>query len=227
MKSFNKDIYNRNLRDMRSLDKQEYKNTFYSWILDIANGFGTDQVAVGILDRNDIIQECYLAFEVAWGNVDWDAIHAIRDEDERKAMTWSYIKKSVKLKVRNALAYVKDGVRTYSVDGARLGKSVDDFLTILFYDFHEDAKSVWDEPTSMWDTEKLANGLDISMRTFLSNEDRIILEKFYGIDCDRLSLKQIAELNQRSHDAIRKRKIRAVKNLNREEVKSIIRENFS
>ena len=227
MKSFNKDIYNRNLRDMRSLDKQEYKNTFYSWILDIANGFSTDQVRVGALDRNDIIQECYLAFEVAWNRCDWDAIHAIRDEDERKAMTWSYIKKSVKLDVRNAINYVKDGIRTYGINGSRLGNSVDDFLSILFHEFHESARSIWEEPVDLWDAEKLARGLDEAMRVFLSDNDRITLELFYGIDCDKQSLKDIAIQMNTNHNAIRIKKMRNLEKLNNEETKRIIRENFS
>lgn len=225
MRSFNRDIYNRNLRDLRSLDKTVFKNTFYSWVMDVANGFPTDQVRVGIVDRNDIIQECFLAFENAWNNLDWDAIHAAQ-EQEQPAIIWGYLKKSIKLKVRNRLTYIKDGIRTYSVDGNRLGNSVDDFLSILFDSFYEDAISVWEEPVSLYDIERLANGLDEAMRIYLSDNDRRTIEYFYGIDCDKQSLKQIANIFNTNQNNITVRKKRAIAKLNREEVKQIIRKNF-
>lgn len=226
MKSFNKDIYNRNLKDMRySFDATQEKDSYYTWVMDIANGFPTDQVSVGCLDRNDIIQECFLAFENAWNNLDWDAIQNV-SEDERKAIIWSYIKKSIKLKVRNRITYVKDGIRTYSVDGNRLGKSVDDFLSILFDNFYEDSIPVWDEPVNLYDIERLANGLDEAMRVYLSDNDRRTIEYFYGIDCDKQSLKDIAVIFNTNQNNITVRKKRALKKLNREEVKQIIRKNF-
>ena len=225
MKSFNKDIYNRNLRDLRSLDKTILKNTYYSWVMDIANGFPTDQVSVGCLDRNDIMQECFLAFENAWNNLDWDAIHVTNEEDQSKII-WSYIKKSIKLKVRNRITYVKDGIRTYSVDGARLGKSVDDFLSILFDNFYEDSIPIWEEPVSLWDIEMLAKGLDEAMRAKLKDNTRVILEMFYGIDTDRMSAKEIADYQQTTPKAVFRKKDEALKKLNCEETIQIIRKNF-
>ena len=168
MKSFNKDIYNRNLRDMRhSFDTTQLKDSYYTWVMDIANGFPTDQVSVGCLDRNDIIQECFLAFENAWRRFDWNAIQNV-SEDEQKAWIWSYVKKTIKLDVRNSLNYIKDGVRTYGINGSRLGNSVDDFLSILFDNFYEDSIPVWEEPVNLWDIEMLAKGLDEAMREYLS-----------------------------------------------------------
>ena len=225
MKSFNKDIYNRNLRDLRSLDKTILKNTYYSWVMDIANGFPTDQVSVGCLDRNDIMQECFLAFENAWNNLDWDAIHVTNEEDQPKII-WSYIKKSIKLKVRNRITYVKDGIRTYSVDGTRLGKSVDDFLSILFDNFYEDSIPIWEEPVSLWDIEMLAKGLDEAMRAKLKDNTRVILEMFYGIDTDRMSAKEIADYQQTTPKAVFRKKDEALKKLNCEETIQIIRKNF-
>ena len=225
MKSFNKDIYNRNLKDLRSLDKTILKNTYYSWVMDIANGFPTDQVSVGCLSRNDIMQECFLAFEEAWNNLDWDAIHESPEEEQPKII-WSYIKKSIKLRVRSRINYVKDGIRTYGINGSRLGDSVDDFLSILFDNFYEDSIPVWEEPVNLWDIEKLAIGLDESMRVFLSDNDRRTLEYFYGIDCDKQSLIEIAKLFNTNQNNITVRKKRAIDKLRTEEVKEIIRKNF-
>ena len=225
MRSFNRDIYNRNLRDLRSLDKTILKNTYYSWVMDIANGFPTDQVRVGALDRNDIMQECFLAFENAWNNLEWDAIHAVNEHEQPKII-WSYLKKSIKLKVRNRISYLKDGIRTYSVDGNKLGNSVDDFLSILFDNFYEDAIPVWEEPINLWDIEMLARGLDEAMRTYLTDNDRRTIEYFYGIDCDKQSLKDIAIIFNTNQNNITVRKKRAINKLNREEVKQIIRKNF-
>ena len=225
MKYFNNTIYNLNLKDMRSLDKDVHKNTYYSWVLDIADSFVTDQVSVGCLSRNDIIQEAYLAFEEAWLRLDWDAIHRAPAE-QQPAIIWAYIKKSVKLNTRNAINYVKDGVRTYKVNGGRLGDSIDDFLSILFNDFHEDSSPVWEEPVSMWDIERLAVGLDEAMRDKLSNLERQTLELFYGIDCDRVTLKNLSDSMSINQSTLTNKKKRALLKMNNDDVVRIIRNNF-
>ena len=223
MKSFNKDIYNRNLKDLRSLDKNELKNTYYSWVLDIASGFPTDQVSVGCLDRNDIMQECFLAFENAWGNLDWDAIH--ENAINEPAMVWAFLKKSIKNKVRNRISRFKDGVKVVWNNGIN-SKNLDDFLTILFQDFHEDAPQMWPTTPSMWDAEKLHDGLQESMRHSLKDVDRLIVEYFYGIDNEKLTYKKISEIFSLSENTVRKRKQRAVEKLNNEDTKKIIRNFF-
>ena len=225
MKHFNNTIYNLNLKDMRSLDKDVHKNTYYSWVLDIADSFVTDQVSVGCLSRNDIIQEAYLAFEVAWSNLDWNAIQGAKEE-QHPAIIWAYLKKSVKLKVRNAITYVKDGIRTHSIDGVKLGNSVDDFLSILFNDFHEDCGTVWEEPVSMWDIERLAIGLDKVMEELLAPVEKRTLEMYYGIDCEKVSLKVLADMFNTNQNAITVRKLRSLRKMDNSEAIGIIRNNF-
>ena len=110
MKRFDRDTYRRNLKDVsQSVSDDPFKiETYLRGAFDIANSFNTDEQASGILDKNDLIQECNYIMCRAWENIDWESV---RESKNPQAIIWSYLKKTIKLQVRDRVHNQKDGVR--------------------------------------------------------------------------------------------------------------------
>lgn len=190
------------------------------WVPTIAGSFNREYPSIGILDMNDLIQAGNLHLIQAIKALDWDRINAAH-EDERRAMIWSYIKRRVKNGIRKEIDYYKDSMRTHRSDGSKRSNApLDNHLTMLFPDFFEGdyAHIIDEESDSSWDIEQLAMGLDRAMREILSDKERMILEASYGIDCEKVSIKELANVWKMSEIGIKKSKQRAIDKLKNNEL---------
>ena len=198
MKNYDIEIYRRHLRDLPESEDPFKIETYMKGVLDLANGFNTEEQASGVLDKNDILQECYYILVKTWNKLD---LNAIREEaDNPQAYIWSYLKTTVKLQARDWIHAQKDGQRIpknkrYDITET---KNVDDFLTQLFpADFFADnAESLgltYEESFTRYDIEHLGVGLDNAMSRYLSNKEKLVLELHFGVDRAKMSSKKIAE----------------------------------
>ena len=179
-----------------------------AWTPKIAITFSREYAASGTLDLNDLVGIANLHMVNAVRNFDWereikvpgvkDAYVKIKDINPKEyaAVIWKYVKKSVTLKLRNEITRFKDPMRTHRVDGSKRSNApMDDFLTQLFPDFfNEEFTGIIDViDTSSWEIEQLAVGLEVLMNEVLSFKEKDIIKMSYGIDCDKWSIKKIAE----------------------------------
>ena len=227
MKNFDRYTYQAHLSELPKCEDPFTVECYMRGALDIANGFNTEENAAGILDKNDMIQECYLALVEAWSRLDWDEVKAA---DEPQARIWAFLKKSIKLKARERVHNTKDGIRIPHSKRWDITetKNVDDFLTQLFPPdfFSENDERLGlldDEYIGRYDIMILGEALDDVMRKHLSRNEQIVLESLFGVDRDQRSTKEVAIQLGTNENNIRKIKSRALKQLDTEEVKDYLK----
>ena len=230
MKNYDIEIYRTHLRDLPESSDPLKMETYLRGVLDIANGFNTEEQASGVLDKNDIVQECYYILAKTWPKMDWDAIHEL-PEDEQQPYIWHYLKTTIKLQARDRIHEQKDGQRIPHYKRYEIAetKNVDDFLTQLFPAefFAENAESLgltYEESITRYDIEQLGIGLDNAMSNYLSNKEKLVLESCFGVDRPKLSSKQIAKDLGITVSNVDKTKFVALNKLKTEETKNYLKD---
>ena len=230
MKNFDKENYQRHLRDLKIEETTDpfLVTTYLRGAFDIANSFNTEEVASGILTRNDMIQECYYILCKAWAGLNWDAI---QKADNPKGHIWAYLKKTISLQARDRIHAQKDGVRIPF--GARWGdqdvKNVDDFLTMLFptewfAENDERLDLIEYNYNTRYDVEQLGLAFEDVFTKYLSEKETLVVAMSFGIGTDRLSGKEISKRLNISDSNVRKIKQRSFQKLNNEDVKNYLQE---
>ena len=228
MKNYDISLYRKHVGEIVKCEDPYNIECYMRGVLDIAlnpKNFNTEEQASGILDKNDIIQECYVALVNAWGNIDWDAI---RGSDEPQAKIWAYLKKTIKLDARNAIHDKKDGIRIPHGKRWELNetKDVDDFLSQLFppdfFSENAEAMGLYEEQITRYDIEQLGIGLDNVMEKHLSSKEKLVLEYYFGVDRPQKSYKYIAKMLNTTESNVRKIKQRGLEALDCQEVKDYL-----
>ena len=230
MKNFDIDNYQRHLRDLKESETTDplLVTTYMRGAFDIANSFNTEEVASGILSRNDMIQECYNALLDAWTNMDWDAIHGA---DNSRAKIWAFLKKSIQLKARERIHNTKDGVRIPHGKRWEINetKNVDDFLSQLFpIDWFSENDERLDLVeygyNTRYDVEQLGLAFNDVFNQTLTQNECFVIETSFGLDCKPQSNKKIAEIMNTSEANVRKIKQRGMEKIKTEEIKDYLKE---
>ena len=228
MKNYDISLYRKHVGEIVKCEDPYNIECYMRGVLDIAlnpKNFNTEEQASGILDKNDIIQECYVALVNAWGNIDWDAI---RGSDEPQAKIWAYLKKTIKLDARNAIHDKKDGIRIPHGKRWELNetKDVDDFLSQLFppdfFSENAEAMGLYEEQITRYDIEQLGIGLDNVMEKHLSSKEKLVLEYYFGVDRPQKSYKYIAKMLNTTESNVRKIKQRGLESIDCQEVKDYL-----
>lgn len=225
MKFFSGKIANIHQRELKELDNTEFNN-FMSRIGIVGRRIPKEYARIGVLDANDITQECYLLFLTAWNRIDWDWIESL-PEDEREPSIWTFLKKTVEKSIKRNINNYRNGVR---IPEYKLAEDMEKTpYEVLFPTFFksEFAKAAADVGSTAWDTELLAMGLEDAMDGILSFKEKDILKRFYGIDQDKESMQQIAVYYKTSGSYIAKAKHKAISKLRKHpETKKIIEKYF-
>ena len=231
MKNFDKENYQRHLRDLKIEETKDpfLVTTYLRGAFDIANSFNTEEVASGVLSRNDMIQECYFALCKAWANLNWDAIH---EADNPQGHIWAYLKKNIDLDARHKVHEQKDGIRiprNKRWEGFQDTKNVDDFLSQLFptewFAENDERLDLIDyNYNTRYDVEQLGLAFEDVFTKYLSEKETLVVAMSFGIGTDRLSGKEISKRLNISDSNVRKIKQRSFQKLNNEDVKNYLQE---
>lgn len=209
---------------------------YIEWPKSLANIFERSYPRIGVLDLTDLIQEGYCSFYRAWSKLDWDLINNA-DESIRPGIITNYLKLNIKNGIRRAIARDRDTIRipesyyTNNPHGKAYGGKYDNnyqidiFLTRTFSAFfNEFYLDVADEPYS-YDQELLNDMLHNVMDEQLTNTEKIVLCKYFGIDepyDNKCSVSKIAQWFNKSEIWVKKQKANALKKMKQEHVKEII-----
>ena len=201
----------------------------------------TDYASVGILDLNDLFQEAYLAFLMAYDNIDWNKVNEVH-ENERGAVVWSFLKKSTILKFEENVRAIKDGVKVpkremflYKDSPIKTGNANYNMVTKLFSQLEKTFSNNEDEVAlTKWETDLVGAFLEVHMDEFLDltrdgnrdfkKNEREVMKALYGIDQPKKTYKELSDFYGIGQSTIRKVKERALKRLQDEESKQKIAE---
>ena len=190
-----------------------------------------EYASIGIMDRNDLIQEAYTCFLEAYANVDWKAIEKSSNPE---AALWSYLKKRTVFRVQSSIWGNKDGMRLtdYAIKKAKKEENTDNMkvITSLFSQLDKVFfRNQEDTAVTKWETDLLGYFLESKMDDYLDIKadgsrnymgiEREVISRFYGIDTPTETLKEIGESYEKDASTMRKVKQRALDKLKNDDLK--------
>ena len=197
-----------------------------------------EYASIGIMDRNDLIQEAYVSFVETWARIDWKKVDSL-PEDQRTPFVWSYIKKSVVRRVHDSVLMLKDGIRVPHRElyyesykdrkQTRENENIYNITTlfnkldVIFFRNQEDTA------LTKWETDILGYFLESKMDDHLDKKadgtrnymgiERDVISRFFGIDTPSETLKEIGESYEKDASTMRKVKQRALAKLKNDDLK--------
>jgi RNA polymerase sigma factor (sigma-70 family) len=168
----------------------------------IARKFSTSQQASGVMTINDLIQEGVIGLIAAVDKIDWNQI---TDSTEPQRTLNSFLSKRIKGAIRRAIDINRGNIRIpeHKLNDMRKNSEQEKKMVQIFFNsvFHSLDETDEDNNTfyEIADNAKEYN-IDIMnkyllsiMETHLSIKEYDVLRMSYGLDCDKMSAKEIAD----------------------------------
>ena len=196
-------------------------------VIQIANTFCREAVAIGALNYQDLIQSGYLGLLEAWDRVDWDKINASPNPD---GQLWSFLKKRIRGAIRRSIdkygSHISTPINKMEEARSKMDfKGIDKVLVNIFPKFFDEELPIWDDHSS-WESVQLEEIINDELYKIERNADhRHIFLNLFGIGVEKLTAKKVAENYRMSEIGVKKIKAKILQKLNNEEFKTII-ENF-
>lgn len=216
MKHYNKTNYARYKEDLNTsisnmegkfwdeYSKDELIIKFMPYAEDIARSFSTAEKISGILSIEDLIQEANLSLVHAINRLDFEIINM---EDDVNKQIKGFISKRIRGGIRRAIDSHRGDIRIpeYKLTEMRKDNGKDHALVEMFFNsvfLSIDDKMGSDSENSFEVEDKhdayniiLMNKYILSlMRKHLTDKEYNVLRLSYGLDCDKIPAKKIAEL---------------------------------
>ena len=166
----------------------------------LARKFSTAQQASGVMTINDLIQEGNKNLVIAVDKIVWDTIYEAEDPEQRLK---SFLSKRIKGGIRRAIDINRGTMRIPEHKLNEIRKSDEDRsqLEMFFNSVFQSLDAMVDDTTNMYDVpepvqtynpELLASYLISLLQIHLDPREFDVVVYSYGINCDKLSAKQIA-----------------------------------
>jgi RNA polymerase sigma factor (sigma-70 family) len=216
MKKYNIQNYVRYKNDLkRSMPGDKIAYSYYTrdeliikfmpLVENLARKFSTSDQASGVLSINDLIQEGNAGLVQAVNNLNIDTI---TDSDDPEKTIKSFLAKRIKGAIRRAIDINRGNIRIpeYKITEIRKDQGKDKKLVSMFFNqiftsIDENFNSDDDyDPFEVADNSEpyniqLMNTYLLSiMEKYLSVKQYEVLRLSYGLDCEKLSAKEIAKL---------------------------------
>lgn len=214
MKHYNRANYIRYKKDVLSSQpegkmwdeytKDELIIKFLPYAEELARGFSTDEKVSGIINIEDMIQEANFGLVSAINRLDFDMMNP--DDDIEKQIK-GFISKRIRGSVRRAIDANRGDIRIpeYKLTEIRRDSGKDHKLVEMFFNsvfLSIDDKLSVDDDNSFEVEDKhedynivLLNKYILSlMKKHLSDKEYNVLRLSFGLDCDKVPAKKIAEL---------------------------------
>ena len=186
-------------------DTEAVKVRYLYLVENLARKFSTGQAASGVLDITDLIQEGSYGLIAAANKIDWDTII---DSDNPEKTLISFLSKRIKGAIRRAIDTNRAGMRIpeHKLNEMRknLGedkKLVAQFFNSIFLSIEEQTENndmifQIEDKTEKYNIDLLNSYLRSLMKKYLNKKEYEVLRLSYGLDCDKHSAKQIANILQ-------------------------------
>lgn len=191
--------------NLKTLSRDEVITMYLPLVENIARKFSTTTQASGIMSLNDIIQEGSIGLIASYDNIKWDKIQESTDPERTIR---SFFSKRVKGAIRRAIDKNRGDIRIpeHKLNEIRKNNGKDKKLMQMFFNSvflsidekvengEEDyADKVIDE-SKPYVIHKVNNYIMDLMFRFLDEREYEVIRLSYGLDCDKHSAKQIAEI---------------------------------
>lgn len=210
MKKYNVPNYIRFKNDLLSYEnipplKDERKKLIIAkqkLVENIARKFSTTQQASGVLSILDLLQEGNIGLIQAVDKVDWKRI--IDSDDPERSLN-SFLSKRIKGAIRRAIDINRGNIRIpehklndIRKNSAKEQAMVQTFFNSVFLSIDNpspDTNMIYEIPdkTKKYNLDILNKYLLSIMETHLNIKEYDVLRMSYGLDCDKMSAKQIAD----------------------------------
>jgi len=177
---------------------------FMPLVESLAKKFSTAQQASGVMSINDLIQEGHVGLIAAVDRVDWDTILEAQDPEQRLK---SFLAKRIRGAIRRGIDINRGTMRIpehklneIRKDFGENKKMVELFFNSVFLSLDaasDDGSTLtYDVPdeSKQYNKELLAAYLKGLMLEHLNPKEYQVLRLSYGLDCDKHSAKEIAEI---------------------------------
>ena len=186
------------------LSRDQLIERFLPLVEKLARKFSTAQQASGVMTINDFIQEGNYGLCAAVDRIDWDTILAA--EDQEKTMK-SFLSKRIKGAIRRGIDSNRGSMRIpeHKLNEIRKDFGEDRKMVELFFNSvftsldagsQEQQNMAYNIPDNIKDYNKelLAAYIKALMLQYLNPKEFQVLRLSYGLDCDKMSAKQIASV---------------------------------
>ena len=167
----------------------------------LARKFSTTQQASGVMTINDLIQEGNKNLVIAVDKIVWDTIYEAEDPEQRLK---SFLSKRIKGGIRRAIDINRGTMRIPEHKLNEIRKSDEDrsqlemFFNSIFVSLDQmldDANIGFEVPDKIkeYNPELLSAYILNLLSQYLDERESSVIKFSYGINCDKLSAKQIAD----------------------------------
>ena len=184
-------------------DRKEVIHMYLPLVENIARKFPSNQQAIGILTIMDLIQEGSYGLVRAVDKLDWSVLE--KTEDIEKTLK-SFFGKRIKGAIRRRIDIHRGNIRIpehklgeMRKDGGKNEKMVEMFFNSVFLSIDTKNKNTGEafvnsieDPVDDYNIEILSAYLLSLMESYLNNKQYDVLRYSYGLGCDKLPAKQIA-----------------------------------
>ena len=215
MKKYNIQNYIRYKNDMSSvlarlpdIDYEEYSRDqlierFLPLVENLARKFATSQQAIGVMTINDFIQEGNYGLVAGVDRIDWDTILEAEDPEKRLK---SFLSKRIKGAIRRGIDSNRGSMRIpehklneIRKDFGEDRKAVELFFNSVFTSLDdgtpEQQAAAYNIPeVKTYNKDLLAAYIKSLMLSYLNHKEFHVLRLSYGLDCNKHSAKEIAEI---------------------------------
>ena len=214
-------------KEFHEYSRNELINVFMPLVENIARKFSTSQQASGVMDILDFIQEGCIGLTKAVDRMDYELLS--KSEDKEKTIK-SFLSKRIKGSIRRAIDKNRGDIRIpeHKMNEIRKNpqdkKMVEMFFNSIFLSidakYSDDENMVYQVPdkSEPYNVNLLNSYLKSLMLKHLTTNEYEVLRLSYGLDCEKLTAKEIAlKLNIKgASDYVR------VSELKKQAVKSLI-----
>jgi len=168
----------------------------------IARKFSTGEQASGILDITDLIQEGVVGLIYAVDKIEWELISSSTDPEKTLK---SFVSKRIKGAIRRAIDINRGNIRIpeHKLNEMRKNTGEDKRIVQMFFNsIFLSLDNTTNEDGSSYDVIDSSKTYNIDlmnkyllgiMETYLDIKEYDVLRMSYGLDCDKMSAKDIAD----------------------------------
>lgn len=185
-----------------SYTRDELVIKFLPLVENIARKFSTSQQASGVLTINDLIQEGALGLTAAVNRLDWSVLS---DKNDIEKTLKSFLSKRIKGAIRRAIDINRGDIKIpeHKLIELRKNEGKDRMITEMFFNsifssidepINDDEDGYYQVPdkSEPYNIDLLNKYLLSIMKTHLTDKEYDVLRMSYGLDCNKMSAKEIA-----------------------------------
>ena len=186
------------------LNREQLINSFLPLVESLARKFSTSQQASGVMSIMDIIQEGNLGLCAGVDRIKWEEVFAAEDPKKRLK---SFLAKRIKGAIRRGIDSNRGSMRIpeHKLNEIRKDFGEDRKMVELFFNSvftsldngtPEQQSKAYNIPDNIkeYNKEMLAAYIKSLMLSYLNPKEFQVLRLSYGLDCDKMSAKEIADV---------------------------------